>query len=137
MGHLDKLRVSKRVIAAARPQRKIDTTEYRRKKLIANIEEQIELAHLALQDKPLQLQRKRGHDVVSVRPRIWWKVAPDGFVFTVIRYNKVALNIGGRGNTIEVGLFKRLPVVYRTVIKAIRAGELDQAIKNAARKSRP
>lgn len=136
MGHLDKLEISKRIISAARPRRKIDTSDYRRKKLIANIEEQIELAHLALQDKPLQMQRKRGHSVIKVRPRIWWEVTADGHVFTQIRYNKIALNIAGRGTSIEVGPIKKLPAVFRTVIKAIQGGELDQAIENAARKSR-
>ena len=138
MSHLDKLKISNRVIVAARPRRKADTTEYRRKKLIANIEEQIELANLALQDRPLELQRKRGHKVVSVRPRLWWKVAPsDGLVFTQIRYNKVALNVAGRGTSVEVGHLRKLPTVYRTIIKAIKAGELDQAIEHAAQKSRP
>ncbi len=78
MGHLDKLNVSKRIIPAARPRRKIETAEYRRGKLIANIEEQIELAQLALEDQPLQLKRKRGHGVVNVKPRLWWKTVPDG-----------------------------------------------------------
>lgn len=137
MGYLDKLQISNRVIAAARPRRKIDTVEYRRNKLIANTEEQIELAQLALKNKPLELERKRGHRVVRVRPRLWWKTAPDGQVYTQIRYNKVDLNIGGRGNTIEVGSLKDLPAVYRTVIDAITVGELDQSIENAARKSRP
>lgn len=137
MGHLDDLRVSNRVIAAARPRRKIDTTEHRRKKLIANIEEQIELVNLALQQKPLQLKRKRGHKVVDVRPRLWWISGPDGTVFTQVRYNNVALNIGGRGTSIEVGLLNELPAVYRTIIKATKAGELDNAVDHAVRKSRP
>ncbi len=137
MSHLDKLNVSKRVIAAARPRRPTDTVEYRRNKLIANVQEQIELAELALHNKPLQLQRKRGHGVVTVRPRLWWKKDPNGQVFTEIRYNKVALNIAGRGSSIEVGSLKKLPSIYRTVIKAINAGELDRAIENAAKKSRP
>ena len=137
MSHLDKLKISNRVIFAAPPRRKVGTTEYRRMKLIANIEEQIELANLALQDKPLELQRKRGHAAVNVRPRLWWKVAPDGLVFTQIRYNKVALNVVGRGTSIEVGPLRKLSTVYRTVIKAIKAGELDQAIERAAGILRP
>lgn len=137
MGHLDKLRVSKRVIAAARPRRKIETAEYRHNKLIANIEEQIELANFALQDKPLELERKRGHRLVKVRPRLWWQQEPDGNVFAQVRYNKIALNIGGRGTSIEVGPLMKLPAVYRTVIRAIKAGELDQAIQSAVRKSQP
>ena len=35
MSYLDKLEISKRMIAAARPRRKSDTIEYRRAKLIA------------------------------------------------------------------------------------------------------
>ncbi|MDX1483054.1 MAG: hypothetical protein R3229_01125 [Alphaproteobacteria bacterium] len=136
MAHLDKLKISKRVIAAARPRRRVETDEYRRNKLIAHVEEQIELAELALRDRPLQLKRKRGHRVVNVRPRIWWKTEPDGTVFTEIRYNKVPLNMAGRGGAIEVGSLKRLPAVYRTVIRAIKAGELDQAIRTAILKSR-
>ena len=87
MGRLDKLNVSRRVITAARARHKTDTTEYRRKKLIANIEEQIELALLAGNKKPLELTRKRGHSVVKVRPRIWWKSEPGGHVYTQIGNN--------------------------------------------------
>ncbi len=137
MGHLDKLKVTKRVIPAALPRRKVETVDYRRDKLIANIEEQIELANLALAEKPLRLKRKRGHSVVEVRPRIWWKTGPDGKVLTEIRYNKVALNLGGRGTTIEVGPLHKLATIYRTVIRAARVGELDHAIQAAVRKSRP
>lgn len=136
MAHLDKLNVTKRVIAAGRPRRKVESDEYRRGKLIANLEEQIELAELALKKRPLELKRKRGHGIVPVRPRLWWKTEPDGTVYTEIRYNKVPLNIGGRGTAIEVGALKRLPTVYRTVIRAAKAGELDQAIRNAMRIAR-
>ena len=136
MGHLDKLTITNRVIAAAQPRRKAETMGYRRSKLIANLEEQIELAQRALEDKPLQLERKRGHSVVKVRPRLWWRTEPDGKVFTEIRYNKIALRLAGKGNSIEVGPLRRLPTVYRTVIKAVKAGELDQAIQNAVRKSK-
>lgn len=135
MGHLDDLKISKRVILAARPRRKIDSTEYRRNKLIAHLEEQIELANLALQDKPLQLKRKRGHTMVDVRPRLWWKEEPDGTVYTQIRYNKTPLNLRGRGTTIEVGPLRKLPMVYRTVIRAVKAGELDGPIQRAVRAS--
>jgi hypothetical protein len=110
--------------------------EYRRQKLIANVEEQIELVRLAQQKKPLLLKRKRGHKIVSVRPRLWWKVEPDNLIYTQIRYNKIPLNIAGQGNSIEVGSLSKLPAVYRTVIKAIKAGELDNAIENAVKKSK-
>jgi len=136
MAHLDKLNITHRAIAAAKPRRKNDTPEYRRNKLIANIEEQIELVSLQLTGRPLELHRKRGHRVQKVRPRIWWKTVEDGTVCTEIRYNKVAVNLLDRGTTIEVPSLKRLPAAYRSVIRAIKAGELDGPLQNAARKSR-
>lgn len=137
MSHLDKLEISKRMIAAARPRRKSDKIEYRRAKLIANIEEQIELVQLALEDDPILLERKRGHAVVKVRPRLWWKEVEEGHVVTQIRYNKLPLNLASRGTSIEVGPLKKLPSVFRTVIRAVKAGELDRAIQLAVRKASP
>ena len=135
MSQLDKLTISRRIIPSIRPRRQKDTPEYRRTKLISNIEEQIELAELAIEGKPLELRRKRGHTTVTVRPRLWWQSDPDGTVLTQIRYNKIAINIAGRGTTIEVDGLKRLPSAFRTVIKAVKAGELDKAILSAARRS--
>lgn len=137
MAHLDDLKITKRIFPAARPRRKHDATAYRRAKLIAHIEEQIELVLLALHDKPLQLERKRGHDVAKVRPRLWWRVDEDGTAVTQIRYNKVPLTLAGRGTTIEVASLKKLPPAYRKVIRAVKAGELDRAIDVAVSKSKP
>ncbi len=135
MAHLDKLNITNRVIRAVKLRHKVKTIQYRRTKLIANIEEQIELVNLASADKPLQLQRKRGHTVTTVKPRIWWSTEHDGMVFTQIRYNKIILNLDGRGNSIEVGRLRSLPKVYRTVIKATEAGELDRVLESASQKS--
>lgn len=135
MGFLDKLDVSNRVIDAAKRRTKADTIEYRRAKLIANIEEQIELAHLALRGKDLVLERKRGSKVVTVRPRIWWSTEPEGDLYVQIRYNKIALNMAGRGTSIKAGSLVELPTVLRTVIKAVEAGELDTSIESVAEKS--
>ena len=129
MGFLSNLKISNQIIAA-RPRRKTDTIDYRRKKLIANIEEQIDLANLALQEKPMTIRRKRGHDIVDVKPRIWWRIAAEGKVTTQIRFNRMALSIDGRGTSIEVDTFKELPTIYRTVIKAVEAGELDRAMES-------
>ncbi|SEK18967.1 DUF6641 family protein [Pacificibacter marinus] len=135
MSILAQLDVSNRIISA-RQRRKPDTVEYRRKKLIANIEEQIELATLALAQKPMELKRKRGHSIVAVKPRIWWKTTSDGSVFTMIRFNREALVIDMRGTSIEVSALEHLPEIYRTVIKAVQAGELDRAIENVVNAKR-
>ena len=124
--NLDKLDISRRVIVSARARRQSDTIEHRRQKLTAHLEEQIELAQLTLSGETPELLRKRGHSVVNVRPRIWWTTDEDGHTATVIRYNGTNLNLAGRGSTIEVGPLRKLPTVYRTVIRAVKAGELDQ-----------
>ncbi|MCG8503705.1 MAG: hypothetical protein MI755_03780 [Sphingomonadales bacterium] len=136
MGYLDKLVITHRVIVAAKPRRRVETAEYRRNKLIAHLEEQIELVSLQLTGRPLELVRKRGHRVQKVRPRIWWKTVEDGKVCAEIRYNKVALNLLEKGTTIEVPNLKHLPASFRTVIRGVKAGELDGPPQNAARKSR-
>lgn len=135
MSYLDELEITNRVVLAARPRRETDTVEYRRNKLIANIEEQIELVSLVIQNKTPVIRRKRGHKVVEVRPRIWWRTVPDGGVYTQIRYNKVALDLDGRGTSIEANGLEHLPTIYRTVIKAVEAGELDLVMERAAIKS--
>lgn len=135
MAHLDKLNITNRMIDAARRRKKVDTVEYRRAKLVANIEEQIELVNLALNNQPLELHRKRGHKIQKVRPRVWWTQEENGKVYTQIRYNKIALNLAGRGIAIEAGTMKNLRKVFQTVIKAVQAGELDRVVENAARKS--
>lgn len=132
MSHLDKLKISRRIIPPARPRHGNDAPQFRRNKLVANIEEQIELANLAIEEKPLELRRKRGHSTATVRPRLWWQKQPDGKVCTQIRYNKTPVNLGRRGTTIEVDSLKKLPAAFRTVIKAVKAGELDQALERAA-----
>tara|TARA_R110002110_G_C12884192_1_gene663142 strand:- start:84 stop:494 length:411 start_codon:yes stop_codon:yes gene_type:complete len=135
MSHLDKLTISRRIIPPARPRHGKDAPEFRRNKLIANLEEQIELASLAIEGKPLELTRKRGHGAATVRPRLWWQKQPDGRICAQVRYNKIAINLGGRGTTIEVDGLKKLPAAFRAVIRAVKAGELDKAIERAARRS--
>ncbi len=137
MAHLDKLEITKRVVDAAKRRKKIESSEHRRNKLIANIEEQIELAQMAIRNEPLLLERKRGKRVVNVKPRIWWVAEPDGQVIAQVRYNKIPLNLAGKGTSIHVDQLSDLPDAYDTVILAIRAGELDQAIENAAKLSNP
>jgi hypothetical protein len=127
--HLDKLTISRRAIVSARARRKTDKVEYRRKKLIAHLEEQIELAQLALDGHSPALVRKRRHGEVKVHPRLWWSVDDDGHVGTVVRYKNINLNLDGRGATIEVGPLRRLPGVDRIVIRAVEADELDRTIE--------
>lgn len=135
MNYLDQLTISNRILPTPSRRQNKDTAEYRRAKLIANIEEQIELAQLALKKEPLQLERKRGNQIRVVRPRIWWFVDVDGAILAQIRYNKVPLILQGASSTIEAESLKDLARVFAIVISAVKAGELDEAIVSAATKT--
>lgn len=133
MAHLDNLKISRRALGTRKSRRKAPLIEHSRTKLIANIEEQIQLAKLKIEGKPLELQRRRGRGIVTVRPKLWWEVAANGHVGTYILFNKIAINLGSGGQTIEVGPLKNLPKAYKTVIKAVRAGELDGELTKIAK----
>jgi hypothetical protein len=136
MGHLDKLTISRRVLKPRPPRRsENDRIEHYRDKLIANLEEQIELAEKVIADKPPTIKRRRGSKVRSVRPRLWWHEDAAGHVASYIFHNRIALTLKGGGRTIEVGPLRKLPATYRKVIAATRAGELDAALRSAARHS--
>lgn len=135
MSHLSKLEISRRVLKPRPARRDKPTIEHYRDKLIANLEEQRELALNVLDGKPAVIKRRRGRDVREVRPRLWWYEDVDGHVGTYVFHNRTALKLGPGGRTIEVGPLRRLPTVYRTVIAAVRAGELDNSLRDAARRS--
>lgn len=130
MSHLKKLRITRRIIQRRPRRQRADTAERRREKLIAQVEEQLELAQLAIAGKPLRLERKRGRMVKEVAPRLWWTLDEDGGVAVQIYYNRVPLKLRGEASTIEVPSLKKLPGTFRTIAKAIKAGELDRAISS-------
>jgi hypothetical protein len=136
MSHLDKLTISRRVLKPRPPRRsEKDRIAHYRDKLIANLEEQIELAEKVIAGKPPSIKRRRGSEVRAVRPRLWWHEDETGHVASYIFHNRIALTLKGGGRTIEVGPLRKLPATYRKVIAATRAGELDAALRNAARRS--
>jgi hypothetical protein len=135
MSHLDKLTISRRVLKRRPPRRTVDRIAHYREKLIANLEEQIELAEKVIAGKPPTISRRRGKTVRAVRPRLWWHEDEAGHVASYIFHNRIALALKGGGRTIEVGPLRKLPAAYRKVIAATRAGELDTALRNAARDS--
>jgi hypothetical protein len=135
MSHLSKLEISRRVLKPRPARREKPTIAHYRDKLIANLEEQSELASKVIDGKPAVIKRRRGRTVREVRPRLWWYEDADGHVGTYIFHNRTALKLWRGGRTIEVGRLRQLPKVHRTVIAAVRAGELDNALRDAARRS--
>ena len=75
MGHLDKLNVSKRVVAAARPRRRVETMEYRRKKLVAKRRASIDRATRRLMRK-LRPEGKKLSEEHLLLERAAWGQSP-------------------------------------------------------------
>ncbi len=129
--NLGRLDLSHRMLKPRPSRQSGDRIAHLRKKLIANLEEQITLVRKVLDGDEPTIERRRGNAVRTVRPRLWWHQDADGHVATYILYNQIALPLSGNRRTIEVGPLDRLPDVFETVIAAVRAGELDQPLEAA------
>ncbi|MDJ0897116.1 MAG: hypothetical protein QNJ92_18365 [Alphaproteobacteria bacterium] len=131
--NLGRLDLSHRMLKPRPSRQSGDRIDHLRKKLIANLEEQITLVRKVLNGEEPTIDRRRGNSVRTVRPRLWWHKDPDGHIATYTLYNQVALPLSGNRRTIEVGPLDRLPSVLETVIAAVKAGELDQSLEAADR----
>ncbi len=72
---------------------------------------------------------------ITQRVRKWYWRNVDDVWFMELRYGNRALLIDGENTAIEVGAFSKLTQTLETVTKAVKAGELDNALK-AAKKER-
>lgn len=137
MAYLNKLTLTDRQHADVK-----QTVEERlRAKLIDRLAEQKELAEADLKGEQLTKTRIKfvKDDTTGETTRIevpkqirrwWWKDETDA-VMLVIRYGNKPVHITKDKSTIEVGTMDKLPQVIDTVIEAVKAGELDKALKAA------
>lgn len=112
-----------------------------RRKLIERLEEQKELVTSELEGKHyVKTQTKFVHNSdtgetnrIEVPKRIkrWFWKEPDGTVCMKLFYGSSTLNLG-ENSTIEAKGLDKLPSVIGTVVEAIEAGELDEALKIAS-----
>ena len=140
MSHLKKLK-----LVAAQQRRLLTKTEQRRAKLIVKLEEQLALAEALISGEryaPLRRiwttaadgERVRIERPKRVRPWYWLNAA--GCFFSVYYGSKV-LRLEGDMTAISLGDRSELPDAIRSVIEAVRAGELDFAIEEVAEKGIP
>ena len=135
MGMLDKLK-----IVALAKQVKGTVEQERRKKLAEQLTEQLKLAEAALGGVAYQRTKAAwntdadGNRCRVQRPvklRQWWTVADGGTVQFGIRYGAVPLQMQPGKTAVEVGKLADLPVVIKTLMQAVEAGELDAAVAAA------
>ena len=138
MGVLDKLK-----IVALAKQVKGTVEQERRKKLAEQLTEQLKLAEAALGGVAYQRTKAawetdaEGHRYRVQRPvtlRQWWTVADGGVAQFGVRYGAVPLQLQPGKAAVEVAKLADLPVVIKTLMQAVEAGELDAAMALRLRK---
>ena len=135
MGMLDKLK-----IVALAKQVKGTVEQERRKKLAEQLTEQLKLAEAALGGVTYQRTKAawetdaEGNRYRVQRPvklRQWWTVGDGGTVQFGVRYGAVPLQLQPGKTAVEVVKLADLPVVIKTLMQAVEAGELDAAVAAA------
>lgn len=138
MGVLDKLK-----IVALAKQVKGTVEQERRKKLAEQLTEQLKLAEAALggvaykRTKAAWETDAGGNRYRVQRPvklRQWWTVGESGTVQFGVRYGAVPLQLQPGKTAVEVAKLADLPVVIKTLMQAVEAGELDAAMALRLRK---
>jgi hypothetical protein len=138
MGVLDKLKI----VALAKPV-KGTVEQERRKKLVGQLTEQLKLAEAALGGVAYQRTKAAwetdadGNRYRVQRPvklRQWWTVGESGTVQFGARYGAVPLQMQPGKTAVEVTKLADLPLVIKTLMQAVEAGELDTAMALRLRK---
>ena len=135
MGVLDKLK-----IVALAKQVKGTVEQERRNKLAEQLTEQLKLAEAALGGMAYQ-RTKAAWDTDAegnrhrvqrpVKLRQWWTVGDGGVAQFGVRYGAVPLQLQPGKTAVEVAKLADLPVVIKTLLQAVDAGELDAAVAAA------
>ena len=140
MEHLSKLK-----LVAAQQRRMLTKVEQRRAKLISKLEEQLALAEALISGERYEPLRKvwataaNGERVRIERPkrvRPWYWLNAAG-CFVSVYYGSKLLKLEGDMTAISLGDRSGLPDTIKSVIEAVRAGELDLAIEEVAERSIP
>ena len=106
----------------------------RRRKLIAKIDEQIQLAankdYIPTQHKWVTDEHGNQRKVeVAKRVKRWWTASVDGKINLVVRYGSKPLEFSKGKNAIEVGSEAEVADTLRMVQETAELGELDALIE--------
>ena len=111
--------------------------QHLRRRMLEQLDEQLELAEAELKGKPLIKTRQiyvtneDGERVTRTeerRLRKWYWRNADGNWFMELRYGNKAIKLSGENTAVEVGGKEKLTTVIATLSNAVKAGELDKAM---------
>ena len=118
----------------------VSPTDYRRNKLVANLNEQRDIAVADAEGRELTITRKRWELTetgekkrveVAKRLKRWWTTDAEGRVVLVVRWGSKLLELQGDKAAVVVGDKAKLVPTLDKLVQAARAGELDAAIEKA------
>ena len=122
---------------AFNPLQNTNPIAVRRRKLIAKIDEQIQLAankdYTPTQHKWVSDEHGSQREVeVAKRVKRWWTASVDGKINFVVRYGSKPLEFAEGKNAIELGSEAELSDVLAKVREAAEHGEFDALIEKQA-----
>ena len=138
MSHLSKLK-----IVAQQQKRLQSKTEHRRAKLLEKLDDQLGMVQ-ALIDGEVYTRMRRvwrtdenGQRVLVERPkrtRPWYWMSGAGGCYFQVWYGSKVLELKPGMTAVQVGTKEELPDVIRSVMEAVKFGELDIQIEDVAKK---
>jgi hypothetical protein len=138
MSHLSKLK-----IVAQQQKRLQSKTEHRRAKLLEKLDDQLGIVQ-ALIDGEVYTRMRRiwrtdenGQRVLVERPkrtRPWYWMSGAGGCYFQVWYGSKVLELKPGMTAVQVGTKEELPDVIRSVMEAVKFGELDIQIEDVAEK---
>ena len=138
MSHLSKLK-----IVAQQQKRLQSKTEHRRAKLLEKLDDQLDMVQ-ALIDGEVYTRMRRiwrtdenGQRVLVERPkrtRPWYWMSGAGGCYFQVWYGSKVLELKPGMTAVQVGTKEELPDVIRSVMEAVKFGELDIQIEDVAEK---
>lgn len=134
--------LAKFTIKAVTRQLALSPTEARRNKLLAGINEQMEVAEAALRGEqyavtaPRWTQNENGERIRVQRQKVVrsWFFERDGGVYIQCKYGSKILPLSKDGNAIFVKQIAEVKPVLEVLRAAVIAGELDEKIELAAKR---
>jgi len=122
------------------PQPKVssDPLIIKRERMVSRLEDQKKLlADPLYQRRIKRWEKKEGGEKVLVekplRTSKWWQQDPSGSVVMTVKVGSKRVEFEKGKAAIAVGTLDKLPSVIDSLIKAVRAGELDEQLKQLSK----
>jgi uncharacterized protein DUF6641 len=124
------------------PKPNSDPLIFKRERMVSRLEDQKKLlADPSYQRRIKRWEKKEGGEKVLVEKPIrtskWWRQDQNGGYVMTVKVGSKRLEFEKGKAAIAVSSLEKLPSVIDALIKAVRAGELDEQLNQAGKSARP